>query len=273
MTPKVMLKVIALASLLVALGGMFPSQAQAKSYQIGGQVVQDYNLNDYKYYKVKRTTPVVFLYANNTKKTRQLPKGTVVIGNKFKGSAVEKPTISFYLGQLDYKFLNKGRPKHVELLSTSDAIGSRRPQDYQRIARPAYLPALSLGTLRQMKFTTNPNQNAKVYSQLKITSNGFAEFTRFKNPNAVNGDQRPQFQVKIQKATNRGNTRQLYFAQKVPGWGMQRVHQSGKLKYRLTVVNQHRPFRTDGDPDDPNTLFWSRYTVGGKTLVTIIGQP
>ncbi|KRK94489.1 hypothetical protein FD25_GL000454 [Levilactobacillus acidifarinae DSM 19394] len=267
-----MLKVIALLSLLVALGGMFPRTAMAKSYQIGGHEVQDYELNDYKYYKVKRATPVVLLYADKTKKTRQLPKGTVVIGNKFKGSAVEKPAISFYLGQLDYKFLNKGRPKNVELLSTSGTIGSKRPQDYQRIARPAYLPALSLGTLRQMKFTTNPNQDNQVHSQLKVTSNGFAEFTRFKNPNAVNGNQRPQFQEKIQKATNRGNTRQFYFAKKVPGWGMKRVHQSGKLKYRLTVVNQHRPFRTAGDPDDPNALFWSRYTVGGKTLVTIIGQ-
>lgn len=266
------LKIAALATLGVTLGVLTcPNPAQAKSYMISGQPVHDYALNDFQYYKVKRATPLRFLYSNNTTKKRIVPKGTIIIGHKYPGSSVEKPSIAIYLSQLDYNFLNKGRPKHLELLSISDAIGSSRPQDYQRIARPAYLPAMSLGDLRQTQFNTDSTYGTKTYSQLRLTSNGFAEFSRFKNPNNINAAQRPQFRQKIEKATNKGNTRQLYFAKKIPGLGMKKVKQTGKLKYRLTLVNQHQPFQNH-DPEDESDLgFYSRYTVGGKTFVTQIG--
>ena len=265
-------KMAALVALVMTLGGLtYSTKAQAKSYMISGHEVHDYILNDFQYYKVKRATPLMFLYSNNTTKKRIVPKGTIIIGRKYKGSSVEKPAISIYLSQLDYSFLNKDRPKHLELLSISGTISSSRPQDYERISRPSYLPALSLGDFKQAKFSTDSTSEMKIYSQLRITSNGFAEFSRFKNPNAINGSQRPQFRQKIQKSTNKGNTRQLYFAKKIPGLEMKKVKQTGKLKYRLTIVNQHQPFRYNDHSEDSNPLFYSRYTVGGKKFITQIG--
>lgn len=265
-------KMAALAVLVMTLGGLtYSTKAQAKSYMISGHEVHDYILNDFQYYKVKRATSLRFLYSNNTTKKRTVPKGTIIIGHKYKGSSVEKPSISIYLSQLDYNFLNKERPKHLELLSISGTISSSRPQDYQRIARPTYLPALSLGDFKQVKFRTDLTSDIKIYSQLRITSNGFAEFSRFKNPGAINGSQRPQFRQKVQKSTNKGNTRQLYFAKEIPGLGMKKIKQTGKLKYQLTIVNQHQPFEYNGGSEDPNQLFYSRYTVGGKKFVTQIG--
>lgn len=132
-------KMAALAVLVMTLGGLtYSTKAQAKSYMISGHEVHDYILNDFQYYKVKRATSLRFLYSNNTTKERTVPKGTIIIGHKYKGSSVEKPSISIYLSQLDYNFLNKERPKHLELLSISGTISSSRPQDYQRIARPTY---------------------------------------------------------------------------------------------------------------------------------------
>lgn len=265
-------RMFVLTALFMTVGVlMCPNKAQAKSYMIGGQNIHDYALNSFQYYKVKRATPLQFLYANNTTKKRILPKGTIVIGYKLKGSSVEKSTMGIYLGQLDYNFLNKGRPKHLELLSTSGAMGASRPQDYQRIARPAYLPALSLGDFRQIKFSNGSSIGSKIYSQLRITSNGIAEFSRFKNPDNINASQRPQFREKIQKATNKGNTRQLYFSKKIPGLGMKKFNKAGKLKYRLTIVNQHQPFKVAGSSEDAGSYFYSRYTVGGEKFVTRIG--
>lgn len=272
MKNKSTLQLLILSVTIILLSMTTASASAAKGLVIEGQKIS-FGLNHYQYYRVVRNTKVSSWHFSSKAKCT-LPKGTIVAGQKFNGSAVEKRHILIDLLQLDYHLLMKGRPANEDLREVADSTASLQPQNFKRISRPAYMPVYSSGRLFQMDFFPNDDYPRKaVHSLLKITANGVVEFTRWSASDQANVQQRPQHRAKIQKATNQGNTRHLYLSKKIPGLKLKSVGKTGKQQYRLSIVNQHKPFIFSGKTDDDMPIeYYSRYTVGDQTFSTLIGS-
>ncbi|MFD1125995.1 hypothetical protein ACFQ22_11595 [Lentilactobacillus raoultii] len=234
-------------------------------------------LDNVSYYKAKRSAPVTFSFydTNNPKivhqRTVQIPKGTVIIGNKLAlNSKTNTPNIfQFNINTLSYalkKSWVNDNTQHPDLY-TKDINSINNT--FSKISRPAYMPVYSEGAFYKYlgdKVDISP-WNAST-DQVKLTSDGYVEFRKI-NPgqdtdhlfNLV-----PVSSSKIYKTLVKRNTRYLYYSHHLKGVNDRKIANSGPTKYRLAVRNLHHPFTLfDGDQGE---VIMSKYQVGNATYYT-----
>ncbi|MTV82268.1 hypothetical protein [Secundilactobacillus folii] len=236
------------------------------------------------WYRLKSATNVTVTYQStrNSKavnKQLRLPKGTIIGAQRYhKGLAPQKdafttgymtPNISYHLKS---KLVNS---KVYGFGAVSFKLSANK---VKQIVRPAYgLPygsgTLYAGGLPAIK-TLNRNVNA-----IKLTSDGYIETYRndpkeygsFWGTLESHYQSRPDSAEPITLSERKGDQVHLYYAHHLAGVNDQKVHQTGNMKYRLTITNQHTPYQYNDPAYMGNKAVASIYSVGGSNYFTIIG--
>ncbi|MDT6981586.1 hypothetical protein [Levilactobacillus zymae] len=244
---------------------LFSTPSQAKTYQIGNEQVAASQLYKFKYYQAKRTTKARVQFDDNSFKFIKIPKGTIVQGSK------DNHEMGVMVAQLNYSLFNQKRPRNKPYASSIGMQYAKNPQDFKRVARPAYMPAYSSGRLYQGKLLANARRRDTTF--FHITSNGYVDYRKYAAGTQYQFNDKPQHQVKIQRTKVHGNTRELFLSKKFSGLSFKKVKYQGKTQYRLNVINLHKPFLTVGQSDDDiPSVYYSNYLVGGQKMYTEIAN-
>ena len=237
------------------------------------------------YYKTSRPVSVTTKFSdmNDTKTVHQkvvrIPKGTTVIGKKFKmnwSKTNVKSYFQFEFDTLSYALLKPALSKNFAAPRQWTTVGAKKMASinkyFVKVHRPAYMPAYSSGDLNKFpgdKVKFSP-WNAST-DQVRITPDGYVEFTKI---NSGQDSYRlfnlmPVSAAKIHKVRVKNNTRYLYYSHHIKGVGDRQVAKTGSTKYRLAVKNLHKPFTMfDGDQGD---FIMSKYQLGNTVYYTQSG--
>ncbi|KRM43055.1 hypothetical protein [Lentilactobacillus parafarraginis] len=238
------------------------------------------------YYKTTRPVSVTVKFSDmkDTKTVHQkvvrIPKGTTVIGKKFKMNWSKTHVTSYFqfdFDTLSYALLKPALKANFAAPRQWTVVGAKKMASinkyFVKVSRPTYMPAYSSGDLN--KFPGNKVKfspwNAST-DQVRITPDGYVEYTK------VNSGQDsyrlfnlvPVSAVKIHKVRVKNNTRYLYYSHHLKGLGDRQVAKTGSTKYRLAVKNLHQPFTMfDGDQGD---FIMSKYQLGKTVYYTQSGS-
>ena len=238
-----------------------------------------------KFYRTLKPVNVTIKFGDrqNTKlahpKVLQIPKNTIVSGNKFNNSEKGLVRYSFNLdfNSLSYHLLKPKITKQFAEPNFAISVTAKSKQTlnrrFKRITPPKYLPTYSRGILNKYPYTPKIDPFTPTTDQLKITPDGNVEFYPIISGQTKNNQLFsliPQSFAKINKTIVKGNTRYLYYSHHISGVHDQRVAKSGRYQYRLTVTNLHQPFSLfDGDQ---GAVMMSQYKIGSTTYYTRSGS-
>lgn len=261
----------------LSLGGPLHANANKYTVKIGPDTAFKEFLHIRHYYKTTKKTKVtamvvpIYTTGNGATLTYTLPKGTVIAAERTTKYAPYQIDSS----QLSYRLIKPLiKQGYAPTGQETDTLAAKTK--LKRVKRPAFLPTYSYGDLYPgrsvQKITTMENFQAK--QLIRLTSNGYLE-----RHQAVKKAQprtqltlKPKASVKIRKTRVKGNTRYLYFKNKVSGVKTKHLRQ-GPYRYRLALKNRHLPVHLFGDSDnDVAGAYYSIYSLGGKTYFTPLGD-
>ncbi|WP_283679696.1 hypothetical protein [Lentilactobacillus sp. Marseille-Q4993] len=206
-----------------------------------------------------------------------LPKGTIISGFHSGDSASKTLDALQNMGpDLSYYLLKKqGFAKPWHQFNTWQTYMKSR---YTRVKTPSYMVTpynnnvFVTGGPAQFKDKAINGSKAKLkQNAIKFTSDGFAEFYKYKGKQLVGYDgrwlyrQKPTSFAKIRKTIRKNGKIYFYFRNNLKGVNDKKVRSTGNYRYRLTIQNLHTPYEYVGR----STQTASMYKFGGYRYYTL----